>query len=229
LSLCLRWLIWHQNLSVRACSQIGGTRSRNHRGTTSLAPNSSVSETMLKSRWPLAVLRFASAGSRSKGAADNREAPRSVARQQCASSYCSRGVPNPPRFSPPGSPWNARPAQAFAAEEFSDGPPIRLKKICKLPVVHSRVKRQSLERIFAYLVPRADEVIKRSTGMSEVWHFCDIARSRMNFRFRRKSGRAADTTGMTEFDPTRSLAAQVCCDAQGGSLPRDVVRFGRLT
>ena len=33
------------------------------------------------------------------------------------------------------------------------------------------------------------------------WHFRDIARSRMNFRFRRKSGRAADITGMTESDP----------------------------
>jgi hypothetical protein len=31
--------------------------------------------------------------------------------------------------------------------------------------------------------------------------FCDIARSRMDFRFRGKSGRAANITGMTEFGP----------------------------
>ncbi len=29
---------------------------------------------------------------------------------------------------------------------------------------------------------------------------CDIARLGINFRFRGKSGRAADITGMTEFD-----------------------------
>jgi hypothetical protein len=33
------------------------------------------------------------------------------------------------------------------------------------------------------------------------WHFGDIARSRMDFRFWRKSGHAADITAMTEFDP----------------------------
>ena len=33
---------------------------------------------------------------------------------------------------------------------------------------------------------------------------CDIARSRMDVRFRGKSGRAADNTGMTESDPLRS-------------------------
>src|SRR6266478_6892757 len=31
------------------------------------------------------------------------------------------------------------------------------------------------------------------------WHFSDIARSRMNFRFRWKSARVADITGTTEF------------------------------
>jgi hypothetical protein len=30
--------------------------------------------------------------------------------------------------------------------------------------------------------------------------FCDIARSRMDFRFQWKSGHAADITAMTEFD-----------------------------
>jgi hypothetical protein len=36
------------------------------------------------------------------------------------------------------------------------------------------------------------------------WHVCDIARSRMDVRFRGKSGRAADIAGTTEFDPKRS-------------------------
>jgi hypothetical protein len=31
------------------------------------------------------------------------------------------------------------------------------------------------------------------------WHICDIARSRMDFRFQGKSGRAADITRMTEL------------------------------
>jgi|SRR5262249_45536479 len=33
------------------------------------------------------------------------------------------------------------------------------------------------------------------------WHFGDIARSQIDFRFRWKSGRAADITAMTESDP----------------------------
>jgi hypothetical protein len=36
------------------------------------------------------------------------------------------------------------------------------------------------------------------------WHECDIARSRMDVRFRGKSGRAADITGTTEFDPNET-------------------------
>jgi hypothetical protein len=32
-------------------------------------------------------------------------------------------------------------------------------------------------------------------------HECDIARSRMDVRFRGKNGRAADISGTTEFDP----------------------------
>src|SRR5260370_29153095 len=39
-----------------------------------------------------------------------------------------------------------------------------------------------------------------------LWYECDIARSRMDVRFREKSGRAADVTGTTEFDPHRSYA-----------------------
>ena len=34
---------------------------------------------------------------------------------------------------------------------------------------------------------------------SRFWHECDIARSRPDFRFREKSGRARDISGMTEF------------------------------
>jgi hypothetical protein len=37
------------------------------------------------------------------------------------------------------------------------------------------------------------------------WHLCDIARSRTDFRFRWKSGHAADITGKTDFDPEQSL------------------------
>ena len=33
------------------------------------------------------------------------------------------------------------------------------------------------------------------------WHFGDIARSQIDFRFRWKSGRAADITAISEFDP----------------------------
>jgi hypothetical protein len=36
------------------------------------------------------------------------------------------------------------------------------------------------------------------------WHACDIERSRMDFRFRWKSGRAAEITGTTEFNPKRT-------------------------
>src|SRR5262245_27603474 len=52
-----------------------------------------------------------------------------------------------------------------------------------------------------------------------LWHIRDIARSQIDFRFRWKSGRAADITAMTEFDsgfnramqsmPARSLAEMV--------------------
>jgi hypothetical protein len=33
------------------------------------------------------------------------------------------------------------------------------------------------------------------------WHVCDIARLPVDFRFRGKSGLAADITSMTEFGP----------------------------
>jgi hypothetical protein len=36
-------------------------------------------------------------------------------------------------------------------------------------------------------------------------HECDIARSRIDFRFWGKNGRAADITGMTEFDPRADI------------------------
>jgi hypothetical protein len=54
-------------------------------------------------------------------------------------------------------------------------------------------------------------------------HECDIARSRMDFRFRGKSGRAADITGTTGFDPISVIDGQICCDAQRGILYNDVV------
>ena len=36
---------------------------------------------------------------------------------------------------------------------------------------------------------------------------CEMARSRMDFRFRGKSGHTADIAAMTEFDPSLSSAA----------------------
>jgi hypothetical protein len=39
----------------------------------------------------------------------------------------------------------------------------------------------------------------RASGLVH-WHLCDIARSRIDVRFRGKNGHAADITGMTEFD-----------------------------
>jgi hypothetical protein len=39
-------------------------------------------------------------------------------------------------------------------------------------------------------------------ALGRSWHFRDIARSPMDFRFRRKSGRAADITVMTELTPS---------------------------
>ncbi len=52
--------------------------------------------------------------------------------------------------------------------------------------------------------------------MSRLVHLCDIAISPMDFRFRGKSGRAADITGTTEFDPKRS---------SGGSQSRSAAIF----
>src|SRR5260370_25551049 len=46
-----------------------------------------------------------------------------------------------------------------------------------------------------------------ATAHDRFWHECDIARSQMDVRFRGKSGRAADITRMTEFDPNRSFEA----------------------
>jgi hypothetical protein len=57
-----------------------------------------------------------------------------------------------------------------------------------------------------------------------LWHKCDIARSRMDVRFRGKSGRAADITGTTDFDPrvlrlALSFARQGALAIAGGSSP----------
>src|SRR5262245_64643894 len=45
-------------------------------------------------------------------------------------------------------------------------------------------------------------------GAVHTWHFCDIPRSRIDFRFPGKSGHAADITGRTGFDPIETLAAK---------------------
>jgi hypothetical protein len=42
------------------------------------------------------------------------------------------------------------------------------------------------------------------------WHVCDIARSRMDFRFWEKSGRAADITATTDFDPKPRWGKDFC-------------------
>jgi hypothetical protein len=41
------------------------------------------------------------------------------------------------------------------------------------------------------------------TPNDRLWHFRDIARSRIDFRFRGKSGHTADINATTEFDPNR--------------------------
>jgi hypothetical protein len=57
------------------------------------------------------------------------------------------------------------------------------------------------------LWPRTNSFRRTEPDLSvdvRFWHECDIARSRMDVCFRGKSGRAADITGTTEFDPIRS-------------------------
>jgi hypothetical protein len=41
-------------------------------------------------------------------------------------------------------------------------------------------------------------------GKDRCWHFSDKARSLIDFRFRWKSGRAADIAPVTGFDPSRT-------------------------
>src|SRR5262249_41072575 len=54
---------------------------------------------------------------------------------------------------------------------------------------------------------RSDRLMARKLSSSnfgllqQYRHVCDIARPWMDFRFRRKNGRAADITAMTNFDP----------------------------
>src|SRR5262245_37013141 len=43
------------------------------------------------------------------------------------------------------------------------------------------------------------------TAYVACWHFCDIARSQIDFRFRWKSGRAADIAAMSEFGPASDI------------------------
>jgi hypothetical protein len=51
-------------------------------------------------------------------------------------------------------------------------------------------------------------------------HLCDIGRSRMDFRFGCKSGRAADVTAMTEFGPICDIICPLLTLAEANcSLP----------
>jgi hypothetical protein len=59
---------------------------------------------------------------------------------------------------------------------------------------------------------------------SRLWHFSDIARSRMDFRFGCKSSHAADITAMTEFDPNRTYQ----CVVQGHSVAHAGVVLNRF-
>ena len=42
----------------------------------------------------------------------------------------------------------------------------------------------------------------------DLWHFCDIAISRIDFRFWWKSGHAADVTATAELDPEANISRQ---------------------
>jgi hypothetical protein len=46
------------------------------------------------------------------------------------------------------------------------------------------------------------------------WHFCDVARPPIDFHFSWKSGRAADITATTDFDPKRKARGRFCCESQ---------------
>jgi hypothetical protein len=59
----------------------------------------------------------------------------------------------------------------------------------------------------------------RNVGL---WHECDIARSRLDFRFRGKNGHAADITGTTEFDPN-AVMERAKMPQCSGLLPDDGV------
>src|SRR3954453_13195165 len=65
-------------------------------------------------------------------------------------------------------------------------------------------------------------------GAVHTWHIRDIARSQIEVRFRCKSGRVADITTMTGFDPSATWAAQDFRSAKAlfvPSLKRDIVPF----
>src|SRR5262245_9702291 len=64
-------------------------------------------------------------------------------------------------------------------------------------------------------------------GAVHTWHIRDIARSQIEVRFRCKSGRAADITAMTGFDPQPSFSAHKVFSAKL-SPPADFAARGLL-
>ena len=77
-------------------------------------------------------------------------------------------------------------------------------------LVHRRLEYSRRPRRPRILI--ASRLVARKLRRSRIcryfcsWHLCDIARSRMDFRFRGKSGHAADIGAMSEFDPNRTYS-----------------------
>jgi len=63
-----------------------------------------------------------------------------------------------------------------------------------------------------------------SVADDRYWHICDIARSQMDVRFRGKSGRAADITGTTEFDPISDMDGSGFLQCTFAALPPHFAR-----
>jgi hypothetical protein len=59
-----------------------------------------------------------------------------------------------------------------------------------------------------------EQLVRMMGGDLADWHFRDIARSQIDFRFGWKNGHAADIAPRPGFDPNRSFDDQVCCSAQ---------------
>src|SRR5262245_37964660 len=99
------------------------------------------------------------------------------------------------------------PGANFPAVKKSDRrPPIDVASITLLGSPASFSSDDEVPRIFTWKSPvQPKEILIASAKrlLQQNRHFCDIARSQIDFRFRWKSGRAADITAMTEFDPNR--------------------------